>query len=76
MFKVVQFDEDFGCFTERTLFRSFNEQTCWDYVRSRMNVATASGNSHKRFYVQDAGGAFIDEPEDISALRRNVLVLA
>lgn len=74
MFRVVQHEMDFNCFTERTMFRSGSVQDCWDYVKARIRVANFSGHEIPRLYVRDKIDQFIDEPAEIVALRRCALV--
>ena len=76
MFRVAEIETDTYGITDRTMFRSFVERDCWDYVRSRMTVSKKTGGRPARLYVLDKTGEFAPEPADIVALRRGVKLVA
>lgn len=74
MFRVAEIETDTYGITDRTMFRSYVERDCWDYVRSRMEVSRKSESRPARLYVLDKAGEFVSEPADVVALRRGVRV--
>lgn len=64
MFKVL-FIEAGKAYTEKTLFKTFNEKDAWDFYISKMRVSEVSGTVLSGLYVTDKAGTFLDPPRHV-----------
>lgn len=69
MFTVLQYELDEYGSVERKMFSSFVEQDCWDYVAGRYNASRIVDRPVSRLYVKNTNLDFVEEPEDIRAVR-------
>lgn len=66
LFYVKTFESDFDCFTVKVHYKSHSEEECWNFVYLNQS-------SHKQtFYVVDAKGDVLPEPEGFDAKKWKV----
>jgi hypothetical protein len=69
LYKAVEIMDD-QAYVVRTMFKSFVERDCWDYIRSRIEVSNSAIIEQPSLYVINSAGEFSEPPEDVRALKR------
>ena len=73
MYRVVEIECDSELFVEKILYKSFEEQLCWDYLEQVLLMRERSCTVGNSLFVIDSKGQYKDPPAEIKTLYLNNL---